>query len=140
MTIITVTLKKAFWLGIFLACSAVMFPLSPCHASEKQLNLDFDTSDPVEYRARIMEIRHDMAQLVVAEETILVVDFMIGAHRFATDVTDEAGNSKPFASFQRGDIVLVKGFKNADGDVFASLVQKVESRKVKTKKGILRKK
>ena len=133
-------MMNSVWLGIVLACSIVMFPLSPCHASEKQLNLDFDTSDPVEYRARIMEINPDKAQLVVAEETILVVDFMNGAHRFATEVTDDAGNSKPFASFQRGDIFVIKGFKNADGYVFASLVQKVEIRKVKPRKEILPKK
>ena len=131
-------LKKSFWLGIVLICAVVLFPLRPCDASEKQLHLDFDKSDPVEYIARIMEISHAKAQLVVAEETILVVDFMIGAHRFATEVTDEAGHSKPFESFKRGDLVCVKGFKNTDGFVFASVLQKLRIPQSKTHKAKIR--
>ena len=126
--------KKSFWLGLVLMCAVVLFPLRRGDAAEKQLFLDFDQSDPVEYIAPIMEISHDKGQLVVAEATILVVDFMIGGHRFATEVTAEAGNPKPFEFFKRGDIVFVTGFKNADGFVFASLLQKLESLKAKPPK------
>ena len=104
------------WLGL-------LCPLSGT-AAEVKHKLDFDNSDPVELRAKIMEIDHEKAQLVVAEEVILVVDFMIGEHRFFTEVTDAEGNPHIFESFNEGDYVLVKGFKNADGVVLASLLQK----------------
>jgi hypothetical protein len=98
---------------------------------DTQLTINYDTSDPVQYKARIMEIDHEKARMVVAEETIFVIDFMMGETRFATAVKDGKGKPKPLASFKQGDIVYVQGFKNADGVIFASLVQKVKSPKVK---------
>jgi hypothetical protein len=90
-------------------------------------HLDFDQSDPVELRARIMEIDHEKAQLVVAEEVIFVVDFMMGEHRFFTEVVDGEGNPHILESFNEGDSVLVKGFRTSDGVVFASLLQKANN-------------
>jgi hypothetical protein len=125
--------NKSGWLLIALVCCVVLLTLRPCESSEIKLHLDFDASDPVEYRGRIMEINHEKAQLVVAEETILVVDLMVGNYRLATEVTDDAGNLEAFESFERGDIVLVQGFKDADGIVFAALLQKLKSRQAKRK-------
>lgn len=119
--------NKSGWLRIALVCCIVLLTLRPCESSEIKLALDFDASDPVEYRGRIMEINYAKAQLVVAEETILVVDLMVGNHRLTTEVSDDSGNLKPFEFFKRGDIVLVQGFKNADGVVFAALLQKLKS-------------
>ena len=126
-------LDKSGWLLISLVCCAVLLPLGPCESSEIKLQMDFDTSDPVEYRARIMEINHEKAQLVVAEETIVVVDLMVGKYRLITEMIDDSGNLEVFESFKRGDIVLVQGFKNADGVVFASLLQKLKSHQLNRK-------
>jgi hypothetical protein len=101
-------------------------------AEEKNLHLDFDSSDPVEFNARIMEINHEKAELVVAEEVIYVVDIMIGEQRFFTEVTDAEGNPNGFESFNEGDIVWVRGFKTSDGVVFASLLQKAQKQRKKT--------
>jgi hypothetical protein len=125
--------NKSGWLLIALVCCVVLLTLRPCESSEIKLHLDFDASDPVEYRGRIMEINHEKAQLVVAEETILVVDLMVGNYRLTTEVTDDAGNLEAFESFERGDMVLVQGFKDADGVVFAALLQKLKSRQGKRK-------
>ena len=126
-------LIPSMWLGVVFVCCAIGLSVSPCTATEKTLHLDFDTSDSVELSARIMEINHEKAELVVAEEVIYVVDFMIGEHRFFTEVTDAKGNPKAFESFNEGDIVLVKGFKTSDGVVFASLLQTAKKRPFKRK-------
>ena len=116
-------------LGMVSACWLLLIcPLSAT-AAEIKLQLDYDNSDPVELRAKIMEIDHEKAQLVVAEEVIFVVDFMIGEHRFFTEITDAEGNPHIFESFHEGDYVLVKGFKNADGVVLASLLQKAKKQR-----------
>ena len=120
-------IRKSGCLFIALVCCVVLPAAGPCESPEIKLHLDFDTSDPVEYRGRIMEISHEKAQLVVAEDTILVVDLKVGAYRLTTAVTDDSGNSVLLESFKRGDNVLVQGFKNEDGIVFASLLQKLES-------------
>ena len=121
------------WMVILLIGWAVIFPIKPAAAESKSLTLDFDNSDPVEYHARIMEIDYENAQLVVAEDPILVVDFTVRGERFATQVTDAGGKPKPLASFRVGDTVLIQGFKNSDGIVFAWLIQDLILKKAKVK-------
>jgi len=121
------------WMIILLIGCAAFFPIKPWAAETKSLTLDFDNSDPVEYHARIMEIDYEKAQLVVAEDPILVVDLMVRGERFATQVTDANGKPKPLASFKAGDMVLIQGFKNSDGVVFASLIQDLILKKRKVK-------
>jgi hypothetical protein len=116
-------------LGFVSACWLLLMGPLPATAAENNLQLDFDNSDPVELRAKIMEIDHEKARLVVAEEVIFVVDFMIGEYRFFTEVNDAEGNPYIFEDFHEGDYVLVKGFKNADGVVMASLLQKAEKQR-----------
>ena len=121
------------WMIILLIGCAAIFPIKPWAAEPKSLTLDFDNSDPVEYQARIMEIDYEKAQLVVAEDLILIVDLPVGRERFATRVTDANGKPKPLASFQVGDTVLIQGFKNSDGIVFAWLIQDLKLKKAKVK-------
>jgi len=127
------TVRFKISLGVVLACYVLLFCPLPGTAEEKNLHLDFDNSDPVEFNARIMEINHEKAELVVAEEVIYVVDIMIGEQRFFTEVTDAEGNPNGFESFNEGDIVLVRGFKTSDGVVFASLLQKAKKQRKKTR-------
>ena len=121
------------WLIILLIGCLAIFPIKPWAAEPKSLTLDFDGSDPVEYQARIMEIDYEKAQLVVAEDLILIVDLPVGRERFATRVTDANGEPKPLASFKPGDMVFIQGFKNADGIVFAAVIQKLILKKEKIK-------
>ncbi len=127
-------LNKTMWPGIIFVCCALVLVAMPCKAEEKALTLDFDNSDPVELKARIMEINHEKAQLVVAEETILVVDFMIGEHHFFTEITDSKGNPRTLESFKVGEVVVIEGFKTSDGVVFASLLQKAKKRRRKVER------
>ena len=126
-------LPIAVWLIILMIGCAAIFPIKPWAAEPKSLTLDFDNSDPVEYQARIMEIDYEKAQLVVAEDLILVVDLLVRGERFATQVTDAKGKPKPLAAFKAGDMVLVQGFKNADGVVFATVIQNLKLKKENVK-------
>jgi hypothetical protein len=117
---------------LLIGCAAI-FPIKPWAAEPKSLTLDFDASDPVEYQARIMEIDYEKAQLVVAEDPILIVDLMVAGERLATRVTDANGKPKPLAFFKAGDMVFIQGFKNADGVVFAAVIQKIILKKGKIK-------
>ncbi len=126
-------LSQPWWLSIVVACCTLLFIAAPGTAEEKALHLDFDSSDPIKLNAHIMEINHAKAQLVVAEELIYVVDFMIGEHRFFTEVTDSKGNPSEFGSFKVGEYVVVEGFKTSDGVVFAFLLQKTGKPKFKSK-------
>ena len=126
-------LYKTMWPAVVLACCAFLLITMPCTAAEKEFRLDFDDSDPIELSAPIMEIQHGKAQLVVAEEVIYIVDFMIGDQHFFTEIVDAKGDPGILAIFKKGDFVLVKGFKTSDGIVFASLLQKVKKQPVKRK-------
>ena len=126
-------LNKTTWLSVVFACCTFILIAMPCVAAEKTFKLDFDDSDTVELSAPIMEINHEKAQLVVAEEVIYVVDFMIGEHRFFTEITDSKGNPSILELFNAGDIVLIKGFRTSDGVVFASLLQKAKKQPAKRK-------
>ena len=99
-------IHKRGWLSVVLACCTLFLIAAPGIAEEKALHLDFDHSDPVTLNARIMEIDHTKAQLVVAEELIYVVDFMIGEHRFFTEVSDSKGNPSALEFFNQGDVVF----------------------------------
>ncbi|UCG06195.1 MAG: hypothetical protein JSV83_20150 [Desulfobacterales bacterium] len=124
-------LPISIWLIILLIGCAFSFPIIPWAGGQNNLTLDFDDSDPVEYRALIMEINYEKAQLVVAEDPIWVVDLLIGEQRFATRVIDAKERPQPLSSFKPGDMVFVQGFKNSDGVVFAALIQKIKFNKEK---------
>ena len=118
-------LKKSLWLAILVVCCAVVVPMPPCDASERKLNFDFDVSDPVEYRARIMAINYAKAQLVVAEQTVHVVDLISGEQRFTTALKNAKGKSIALELFEKGDLVLIEGLRQPNGSIIASFIQKL---------------
>ena len=118
-------LKKSLWLAILLACWAVVIPMKPCDAAEPTFNFDFDISDPVEYRARIMTINFAKAQLIVGEHTIQVVDIISGEQRFTTALKNAKDEAVALQLFQKGDLVLIQGLKQPDGSIIASIIQKL---------------
>ena len=119
------------WMIILLIGCGAVLPIRSRAAEPKLSAFDFEICAPVEFQARIMEIDYEKAQLVVAEDPILVVDFMVEGKRFATRVIDANGKPKRLASFRAGDMVHIQGFKNSDGVVFAALIQKLISEKGK---------
>jgi hypothetical protein len=108
-----------------MVCCVVAMPMKPCASSEPTFNFDFDISDPVEYRARIMTINYAKAQLVVGEHTIQVVDLISGEQRFTTALKNANNEALALELFQKGDLVLIEGLKQPDGSIIASIIQKL---------------
>jgi hypothetical protein len=92
-------------------------------ASDLFQNFEFDQCDPVEYRAPIMEVHPERGQLIVAEESIYVVNRVLDNVEFKTSVIDAYGNPLSVQDLEVGQYVLVLGFKSPDGGVVASLIQ-----------------
>jgi len=116
-------IKKSLWLAMLVVCCAVVIPMNPCESSEPTFNFDFDISDPVEFRARIMTINYAKAQLIVGEQTIHVVDLISGEQRFTTTLKNAKDEAVTLELFQKGDLVLVEGLKQPDGSVIAYIIQ-----------------
>lgn len=128
---------KLVYRCLFIGFALLMLPANSFAGSDILKNFSFDDCDPFEARARIMEVHSKKAQLVVAEQTIYVVDLSLGDRRLITELTDAGGNRMDFGAFSRGQWVYVKGFKHIDGGVVASLVQIIDP--PLSKKPVLRK-
>ena len=103
----------------------LLWPLAGGASPEFISDRDLDDSDPVEFSSRIMEIDYGKGVLVVAENTVMTVDLMIGGEAYTTRVTDPQGKVISFDSLNTGQRVLVTGLKLADGRVVASMVQQL---------------
>jgi hypothetical protein len=126
-------IPKATWRGLIIALCVFLYPVRMLAAPEIQLPVDFNNCDPVEYRAAIMAIDYGKGQLIVAEETIFVVDLILAEERFKTEVINVKGEPKPLELFKPGDYVLVKGFKQPAGGVIAMLIQELSGRQRSSK-------
>jgi hypothetical protein len=87
---------------------------------------DLDDSDPVRFSSRIMDIDYIKSVLLVAESEVMVVDLVIGANHFKTQLTGLNSEEIFFESLDAGQKVLVQGLRLADGRVVASMVQQLE--------------
>jgi hypothetical protein len=118
-------IPNASFMGMIIALWVLLYAVRILASPEIQLPVDFNNCDPVEYRAAIMAVDYEKAQLIVAEETVFVVDLILAEERFKTEVVNAKGESKPLGSFKQGDYVLVKGFKQSAGGVIAVLIKEL---------------
>jgi hypothetical protein len=118
--------KKAVWLVLVFGMGILTLTTNSPAESNFLTNFSFDDCDPFEARARIMGVNGKKAQLVVAEQTVYVVDLSLGDQHLITELTDADGNRMDFGAFNQGQWVYVKGFKHIDGGVVALLVQQID--------------
>ena len=118
--------KKAILIVLILAMGILMPPIHACAEADILKNFSFDDCDPFEAHALIMSVNSQKAQLVVAEQTVYVVDLSLGDQHLITELTDADGNRLDFGAFTQGQWVYVKGFKHIDGGVVALLVQQID--------------
>jgi hypothetical protein len=107
---------------VIIGVSLLVSPIGGMAADLFQ-NFQFDRCDPVEYRAPIMEVHPERQQLIVAEQSIYVVDRILDNVEFKTSLIDAYGNPLSLGDLEVGQQVLVLGFKSPDGGVVASLIQ-----------------
>jgi hypothetical protein len=119
--------RKTFFAVLLLFSLAVLLPAAILHAERSILtDFSFDDCDPFEARAIVMDIVPGKGQLIAAEQTIYVVDMLLGDRRLITEITDADGRHLDFGSFSRGQWIHVKGFRHINGGVIASWVQKID--------------
>ena len=70
-----------------------------------------------------MSIDYGKGVLVVAETEVMIVDLMIGAEQFTSQIVDPEGETISIDSLYKGQTVLVQGLKLEDGRVLAAMVQ-----------------
>jgi hypothetical protein len=90
-------------------------------------HLDFDSCEPVYFRAKIMAVNHGKGTLTVAEKEVYRLDVGIGEHRLTTALLTLEGKPVSFTAFRVGQLVAVEGFAHPDGFVAASKIQETSS-------------
>lgn len=88
--------------------------------------IDFDECEPVDIRAKIMDVRADRGTLVVAEREIRDIDVDDGGRRVKTAYLNIDAKADTRNAFRVGQYVRVKGVLHPDGYVAAFTVQKIE--------------
>ena len=113
------------WIRTFLIFLSIVFlwPLVSGASPELISDSALDNSDPVEFSSHIMAIDYGKGVLVVAETEVMIVDLMIGAEQFTSQIVDPEGETISIDSLYKGQTVLVQGLKLEDGRVMAAMVQ-----------------
>ncbi len=109
--------------------------------SQPAAGIDIDDSDPVRLTSKIMEIHLEEGRLVVAEQSVWIVDFMLAnGQQFTTALENSKGHPIALEAFARRQLVLVQGFKLPDGRIIAARVQQIERRQKEKKHPVWEKK
>ena len=97
--------------------------------SQPVAGFDIDDSDPVKLTSKIMEVHPEEGRLVVAEQQVWIVDFVMGnGQPFKTALENTHGNPISLETFAKRQLVMVQGFKLPDGRIIALRVKQVKER------------
>ena len=88
--------------------------------------IDLDECEPIDIQARIIEIKPDQGNLVVAEREVKDIDVKHGDRRIKTSYLNLEGRPDSRNSFRLGQYVRVKGALHPDGYICAYKVQKID--------------
>ena len=113
-----------------IAIIVILFCSLPLPVFSQPLSgFDIDDSDPVGLTSRIMEFHPAEGRMVVAEQQVWIVDFMLGnGQPFKTALENSRGRPIPLDAFARRQLVRVQGFKLPDGRIIAARIQQVSRR------------
>lgn len=120
------TIKKVFLLVILMTVMLGFF--HPNHSSAVSgLTIDPDAVEEVEINALIMEVNILKSYMIVAEKKIDISEFKMGDKTYKTSLLDKQGNAVQLNAFQKGQRVLVRGFKLSGGVTVAEIIQEVSA-------------
>lgn len=109
-----------------LACPAGSTEPPKTETAGRLTAIDFDECEPIQIRARIMEVRPEKGTIIVAEREIKSLDVEVGGRLIRTAFSNKEGKPEPKSAFRAGQYVMVKGLLHSDGYVAAFEVQKIE--------------
>jgi hypothetical protein len=90
-------------------------------------NTDHEIGDRVRIRSKIMRVDAGKQTLLVAEKEVRLLEHYPEVRNLKTRLLDEEGKPAEFTSFKEGDTVLVLGYCEPNGHVYAVKVQRVDS-------------
>jgi hypothetical protein len=108
-------------LGILLLAAVLLFALqtdSPADDENGHL-FDFDSLEPVRYRAPVMDLELERKRLTVAEREIRLLDMVVRGREIKTRLVDGAGVPVELGLFRPGQVVEVEGYLHPEGYVLA---------------------
>jgi hypothetical protein len=89
-------------------------------------NSDHEIGDRVRIRSKIMRVDAGKQTLLVAEKEVRLLEHYPEVRNLKTRLLDEEGKPAEFASFKEGDTVLVLGYCEPNGPVYATKIQRVD--------------
>ena len=89
-------------------------------------NTDHEIGDRVRIRSRIMRVDAGKQTLLVAEKEVRLLEHYPEVRKLKTRLLDEEGKPAEFTSFKEGDTVLVLGYCEPNGNVYAAKIQRVD--------------
>ena len=87
---------------------------------------DHEIGDRVRIRSKIMRVDAGKQTLLVAEKEVRLLEHYPEVRNLKTRLLDEEGKPAEFTSFKEGDAVLVLGYCEPNGHVYAVKVQRVD--------------
>jgi len=103
-------IKIASWQGVGLTVLAIIgLAAYPARSAEQKVNetasvvktIDLDECEPVNIRAKIMEVGLEKGTLVVVEREVREIDFDSGGQRIKTSYLNIEGKPNPGRHFER---------------------------------------
>jgi len=89
-------------------------------------NTDHEIGDRVRIRSKIMRVDAGKQTLLVAEKEVRLLEHYPEVRNLKTSLLDEEGKPAEFTSFKEGDTVLVLGYCEPNGHVYAAKIQHVD--------------
>ena len=90
-------------------------------------NTDHEIGDRVRIRSKIMRVDAGKQTLLVAEKEVRLLEHYSEVRNLKTRLLDEEGKAAEFTSFKEGDTVLLLGYCEPNGHVYAAKIQRVDS-------------
>jgi hypothetical protein len=102
---------------------------TPARASELPVTVGdtgIEIGDRLRIRAKIMRVDQGNQTLLVSEKEVRLLEHYPEAPNLKTRLLDEEGKPAAFGSFKQGETVLVLGYSDSAGHVYAMKIQRVD--------------
>ena len=86
-----------------------------------------EIGDRLRIKSKIMSVDPSNQTMTIAEKEVRLLDATFSAQHLRTTLLDAEGKPVAFNSFQVGQLVLVIGYIDPEGHVFAKSIQKTDA-------------
>ena len=116
---------KTLFLLIAIGMGLFLYPNNTVAFSTK--SIDFQSMQPFEINALILEINLKKGYLIVGEQKVFSIEFKMGETRYKTAFVNQKGRTSYITSLRtslwQGQRVLVEGLKLPNGDIIGGIIK-----------------